>query len=333
MRLFHTIILSIMLFCNYQLGLAQKINGLSYVAKQHPINQSHTISVVHSNANFISLMPFAFLPDKQKPELYFNSDKQWFGETAEGLEQYAKTLRKTGVKLMIKPQIWVRHGIFTGTVEMPNTKSWEQLEKNYSRFILEYAQIAQKLGAEIYCLGTELQQFVTHRPTYWSQLIAAVRKVYTGKLTYAANWNEYEYTPFWKELDYIGVDAYFPISNSKTPTIKEGINGLQLYKKSLQKWSSISKKPILFTEFGYRSVDYAGKRPWDSQRIKDKVNIEAQANCLTALFESFWSEKWFAGGFIWKWFPNHKKVGGIKNNRFTPQNKPAEKLLRQFYEQ
>ncbi len=48
---------------------------------------------------------------------------------------------------------------------------------------------------------------------------------------------------------------------------------------------------------------------------------------------SFGMKPWFAGGFIWKWFHKHKEVGGENNNRFTPQNKPAEVLLRNLYKE
>jgi hypothetical protein len=54
-------------------------------------------------------------------------------------------------------------------------------------------------------------------------------------------------------------------------------------------------------------------------------------NGLQAIHNQFWKEEWFAGGFIWKWFHRHEKVGGEKNNRFTPQNKPAEELIRKLY--
>ena len=90
-------------------------------------------------------------------------------------------------------------------------------------------------------------------------------------------------------------------------------------------------KPVLFTEYGYRSVDYSGKTPWISDRSMNQVNLEAQTNTTQALFETFWEEDWFAGGFIWKWFHKHDKVGGKENFMFTPQNKPAEALLRKQY--
>jgi hypothetical protein len=63
----------------------------------------------------------------------------------------------------------------------------------------------------------------------------------------------------------------------------------------------------------------------------NQVNLEAQTNTTQALFETFWKEDWFAGGFIWKWFHNHSDVGGLDNFMFTPQNKPIEALIRKQY--
>ena len=78
-------------------------------------------------------------------------------------------------------------------------------------------------------------------------------------------------------------------------------------------------------------MDYTGKEPWSSNRIQDSVNLEAQSNGLQAIHNQFWKEDWFAGGFIWKWFHRHERSGGENNNRFTPQNKPAEILLKKLY--
>lgn len=92
------------------------------------------------------------------------------------------------------------------------------------------------------------------------------------------------------------------------------------------------KKPILFTEYGYRSVDYTGKEPWDSaSKTSSETNLNAQTNAMVAVYSEFWTEHWFAGGFLWKWFPNHSAVGGYSDNRFTPQNKPAQKIIKFVY--
>ena len=95
--------------------------------------------------------------------------------------------------------------------------------------------------------------------------------------------------------------------------------------------STENKKPILFTEFGYRSMDYTAKKPWLVDRNQMAVNLAAQSNATKAVFEEFWKEDWFAGGFIWKWFIHHERSGGKDDNRFTPQNKPTEDVIRSYY--
>lgn len=308
-----------------------KINGVSFVASRDAIDSSHINPVTKVNANYVAIMPFGFIKNLEHPEIVFNTERQWFGERKDGAKQYIETVQKKDIKIMLKPQIWVWRGEFTGHINMQNETDWNTLETSYAQFILEYASLAQELKTDLFCIGTELERFVKNRPDFWHNLIEQVKQVYKGKLTYAANWNEFEQTPFWQALDFIGIDAYFPISQSKTPTVEECVLGWESHKASIRNVSETNKKPILFTEYGYRSVDYSGKEPWNSNRNMGEVNLEGQTNTTQALFETFWYEDWFAGGFVWKWFINHDEVGGKDNNRFTPQNKPAEQIIKRYY--
>ncbi|MGK0379945.1 MAG: hypothetical protein ACJA1Z_003774 [Patiriisocius sp.] len=240
-------------------------------------------------------------------------------------------LQQQNVGVMVKPQIWISRGEFTGHLKMNTEEEWQRLEESYTSFILTYAAAAQEINAAIFCIGTELEQFIVNRPQYWMQLILEIKYIYKGKLTYAANWDEYKRVPFWDALDYIGVDAYFPISDSQTPTLQEAIDGWQPWKKELQGVSEKFSRPILFTEYGYRSVDYSGKEPWKSDHKMPGVNMEAQANLTEGLFSAIYPEEWFAGGFIWKWFIDHKNSGGLENPMYTPQNKPAEELIKKHF--
>ena len=94
---------------------------------------------------------------------------------------------------------------------------------------------------------------------------------------------------------------------------------------------------MLFTEYGYRNVDFAKKEPWlaSSRRRGDELpeylNEELQAKALQVIYDEFWPEKWFAGGFLWKWHHDHERAGGKQNDQFTPQNKMAEKILKSNY--
>ena len=309
------------------LGQNSKVNGVSFVSSRIPITEKHVNPVVKLNANYAAIMPFAFMRDLNSTTVAYNN-RQYYGETITGAQQYAEQLQKKGIKIMMKPQVWIARGAYTGFIEMDNDADWKSYEASYLKFILEYAKVAQNIKAEIFCIGTELEKFVANRPEFWFDLIDEVKSVYKGKLTYAANWDEFKRTPFWNKLDFIGVDAYFPISDQETPSVEACIEGWKPHKAVIKGISDQYKKPILFTEYGYRSVNYTAREPWRSDRELNVVNLKAQVNATQAIFDSFWNEDWFAGGFIWKWYHNYETSGGIGNSRFTPQNKPVEELLR-----
>ncbi|MEM8928280.1 MAG: glycoside hydrolase [Bacteroidota bacterium] len=309
----------------------EKINGVSFVGSRDKALQKHVDPVLNVHANYAAVMPFGFIRNLEDPNVIFDTERQWFGETRAGGKQYIDILQKNGIKIMVKPQIWVWRGEFTGDILMKTEEDWKLLEKTYTDFALTYAKLAEETKAEVYCIGTELEEFVKNRPQYWIRLISKIREVYKGRLTYAANWDEYKRTPFWKELDLIGVDAYFPLSEAEDPSKQQMREGWQKWKATLLDVAEKNERPIVFTEFGYRSMDFTAKKPWLVDMNQMGVNLEAQAKALQVLFDEFWREDWFAGGFVWKWFIHHKEVGGFEDNRFTPQNKPAEDVIRNHY--
>ena len=322
------------LFLLPQLGTAQissKINGISFVGSRDKAQQKHVDEVLNINANHAAVMPFGFIRDLNSPEIIFDTERQWYGETREGAKQYIDLLTKNDLQIMLKPQIWIWRGEFTGGLEMSSEADWKKLESSYENFILTYAKLAEETEVDILCIGTELEKFVANRPDYWCDLIQKIRDVYKGKLTYAANWDEYKRTPFWDLLDYIGIDAYFPLSEQQTPSVDELKRGWQSWKERIARMSNDFRKPVLFTEFGYRSMDYTAKKPWLVDRGEQNVNLQAQANAKVAIFEEFWGEEWFAGGYLWKWFIHHSRAGGAEDNRFTPQNKPAQQIIESYY--
>jgi len=308
-----------------------KINGVSFVASRDEVSQTQIKEVLDIYANSAAVMPFGFMRDIGNPEIIFDTDRQWFGETIKGAKQYIESLHRNGIAVMLKPQIWVWRGEFTGTIMMQTEEDWQKLENSYETFILRFAALAAETEVATLCIGTELEKFVENRPQYWLKLIKKIRTIYKGKLTYAANWDEYKRSPFWKELDYIGIDAYFPLSEVKTPTETALRQGWQPWKKKIMAVAKEYDRKVLFTEFGYRSMDYTAKKPWLVDRNAAKVNLAAQANAMQVIFDEFWSEDWFAGGFVWKWFISHNTSGGAQDNRFTPQNKPAQKVITNYY--
>jgi hypothetical protein len=197
----------------------EKINGVSYVAPTRPIDSTAFDEVRALHANWVALMPFAFGAEGST-DLYHDRSMQWWGETRTGTAACVTLAHQAGLKVMIKPQVWFRGGTYTGKFDLRTTADWEAFEGGYRRFILQYARVADSLGADLLCIGTEWDRFVAVRPGFWQQLIAEIKTLYRGPLTYAANWDTFDAFPHWSQLDYVGVDAYFPLVDAPTPTVE-----------------------------------------------------------------------------------------------------------------
>jgi len=235
-----------------------------------------------------------------------------------------------GFKIMLKPHIWLHNtskGIWRSNIKMDSQKDWDIWFNEYSRYILDYARFAEELDIALFCIGTELHTTAKEQPEKWRQLIKDVRSVYSGKLTYGANWDtELFDIPFWEDLDFIGVQAYFPIAENNNPDLAELEEGWEKHFKTLEKLHKTYNKPILFTELGYKSTADAGIKPWEwntlSNQFYKKISKRTQALCYEAFFKTVWQQDWFEGAHLWEW-QSRSRNGDGNNNAFTIQHKPA----------
>lgn len=108
----------------------------------------------------------------------------------------------------------------------------------------------------------------------WVNLIEKVREIYTGKLTYAANYDNYQEVDFWQHLDFIGINAYFPLRKptDKLPPKPELLanfeeNWRNVFKEinTFKKKHHLSGIPLLFTELGYTRYLNSTVESWSGQ--------------------------------------------------------------------
>lgn len=296
------------------------INGVSLENPHTQIDSADMKPLKGLNAGWVAVIPYGFCRQGESV-VHYNHAGQWWGEKEEGTRDMIRLAHAEGIKVMLKPHIWM-HGAWIGEYDLPSDSLWQVWEESYRMFIYDFAKIAAEEKAEMLCIGTELRKAVYKRPDFWKQLISDIREIYPGKLTYAANWDDYEHVSFWKSLDFVGVNAYFPLTNMPEPDKKEISAGWEPLKSRLSDFSQTYGRQILFTECGYQSVNGAAGNHWEVQMRPENVNFGLQSDCYDVLFEEVWNEPWFAGGFIWKWhFGTHK--GRDSELSFTPQDKPA----------
>ncbi len=321
------IILSIIVFSSLDEPEIEKINGANLVSPPRPVVAEKFDPLVELNTNWVSIIPYGFSRGDD-PKVYYNDPRQWWGEREEGICELINHAKSRNLKIMLKPHVWVRNQGWTGDFELLNEEDWNAWEKEFANYILTFAKVADSLNVDLFCIGTEYRKVVQQRPKFWKKLIQDVRTVYPGKLTYAANWDNFKNVTFWKELDYIGIDAYFPLTDDPDPTLDDLKQSWEDEYYELLNFSNDFGKKILFTEYGYQSVDRAAGKHWEVD--KSKINMGTQATAYQALFEVFWDKPWFAGGFFWKWH-FREGAGGPDNPNFTPQKKSAEQVIREYY--
>ena len=295
-----------------------------------PIGIDHLRPVRELGADWISQTPFGWSRALDAPEIHLATERVWWGESDSGLVQTTRMARSLGLATLLKPHLWIRHGQWTGDLRMRSEADWKTWFASYESWILHYARLAEAQKIEALAVGTELGG-TSHRTGDWRRLIGRVREVYHGQLTYCANWHgEAERIEFWDALDYIGVQAYYPLATTERADADTLRAAWRSIRAQLATLAVRTSKPIVFTEVGYKSVTGALREPWRWE-THGEPDMDLQRDAFATLFEALWPEAWFGGTFVWKWHPdvNHR-VGRIECD-FTPQGKPALAVIRSWY--
>jgi hypothetical protein len=307
----------------------EKWKGVCWVGTRSALEGPELKALKATGADAISQTPFGWQSAVNSPEIKWQAvnDKVWWGESSNGLKATLDSSAAMGMMNLLKPHLWVR-GSWPGEIEMKTEEDWAIWFDNYRGFILDYAILAEEQGFPMLCVGTELEK-TSHREEDWRKVIEQVRKVYSGKLVYAANFTEFEKIKFWDALDYIGIQAYFPLAKSHNPNLKELTKSWETHLPKIEKVVRKFQKPVLFTEIGYCNTVDAAIEPWvwPNERKEIQLSEEVQALCYRAFFETAWQKPWMAGVFFWKWYP---EAHG-RDPDFTPQGKAAEAVMAEYF--
>ena len=244
----------------------------------------------------------------------------------EGIIRAIKLIHRLGMRVLLKPTVDVADGTWRGEIRFDSEEDWRAWFSSYRYFINYYAELAAKYGVEELSIGVELAGTI-HREKEWRRIIENVRSRFRGPLVYAANWDNYHNVSFWDALDYVGIDAYFELAVRASPKLEELLAAWAPWAAELEAFHQQVQKPILFTEIGCRSLAGASAHPWDFL-TSGEVDLEEQALYYEAAFRTFWNRPWFYGFYWWAWGPN----SGNADTGYSPQGKPAELILKEWYE-
>lgn len=321
------------------IGSADRLRGVTLSTRRPPDN-GVLRSIEGVRASHLTLVPFAFQRGVRSPDIRYNPSGRWFSESDAGIRALADSAHAMGMRVILKPHVWVGRSEseddWRGNIGFSTEAEWRIWESGYRAYILHHAALAADVGAEVFVVGTELRRAAVERASFWRELIADVRSVFPGRVTYAANWwEEYEQVDFWDALDFVGVQAYFPVGAAGETSVAALERGWRPHLRALERVSRETGKPILFTEIGYRSHPGAAERPWEwptrEQSSADRPDYTTQANLYEAFFKSAWDRRWFAGAIVWCWYGDTAPTERGQRIGFTPQGKPAEKVIASWF--
>ena len=230
-----------------------------------------------------------------------------------------------GMSAMLIPHIayWGTKFSWRGEINFVTPEEWDRFFSDYEKWIVQMGTLAESEHAEVLCVGLEFT-YAQKFEERWRKIIAAVRAVYHGKITYGANWNEYADVKFWDALDYIGVLAYFPLTKNANPSTSEISAGWENQCAALEKFSQKNGgKKFLFTEIGYNESSRAAAEPWGFQTGGEHC-AEIQHRCIEAALELGARHSFLAGMYWWKWFP---ELPHHEEENYRLQTAPIKALL------
>jgi hypothetical protein len=232
---------------------------------------------------------------------------------------------------------------------------------SYKTMIVAIAKVAQANGAASLSIGAELDQLTGPAYlSYWTDIITSVRAVFSGKLTYSADWdanispwqgqhgltagtgNLTTQVSFWSQLDYLGIDCYAPLADAANPTVAAlvagwtqtpsdptslAVTGNQSLISYFASVATQAGKPLLFTEIGYESANDAAKQPFGTST--NAYDPALQASLYSAFFQA-WQQSGnnaLIGVYFWNWDPNAAEVRPGNGPNFSPQGQPAQDIV------
>ncbi len=245
------------------------------------------------------------------------------------LERSVELARARGIELFWKPHLgyW---GSFEwrGAIEFGEDQAaWKRFFADYREFIVDQARFAESAGVRLFAVGVELEG-TTAREAEWRAILAAVRQVYSGELTYSANWDTLDEVPFWDALDTLGVQFYFPLATVDQPA-SESLEAA--WDGPLETLRRLSRrhggKPVVLAEIGYDLSPVAASQPWASRRQDNPANRSLRRQLMEVALARAEAEPLIQGMFWWKWMP------GSRRGDFSMRDAEALDILRHAWGQ
>lgn len=273
-----------------------------------------------TEANFVILVPNGLQQTPQSEEISFTTRATMTDEELIGMIAYAKEL---GFRVALKPTANCANGTWRAHInffdeDVPCEPKWSNWFASYTKFQLHYAKIAEECGCEMFIAGCEMVMS-EHREAEWRKLIADIRTVYHGPVSYNTDKYQEHNVKWWDCVDVISSSGYYPIDDWERQL--DRIEGV------VKKY----KKPFFFAEAGCMSVTGSSQVP-NNWEVQGEAAPQEQRDWYETMLAACGKRPWVEGMAFWSWgerlYPER-----IANSRkdYEIFGKPAEESVRCYY--
>jgi arabinogalactan endo-1,4-beta-galactosidase len=283
--------------------------------------------------NWISLTVFGRVWDTDSAGVTLDFERP-FEDTREAVRRSVAAAHARGLRVLLVPHLWVESGKWRAELDPGTDARWAAWAKSYERFAVAWARVAEESDVDLLAAGVELRSWVTSaRAPSFLRVLAAVRREYSGLVTYAANWDDVDDTVVLGALDVIGINAFYPLHFENGASRAQLADGGRRVAEKIDALSARYERPVIFTEFGYTTRENTAIEPWlwPEQLGRVPVSQGAQAEAYAALLGALLDVPGFGGVFVWRMYADPADMSQEEEWGFSPRGKLSEGVLEDAY--
>jgi len=288
---------------------------------------------VAMGATWVSLTPFGRVGNLRSTQISLDFEAP-FEENRRNILEGIHMAHQRGLNVLLVPHLWTESHEWRAEIDPGSDEGWATWSESYERFLLTWAEVAREGSAEMLSVGVELRSWVTTpRAASFFPILAKVRGVYPGLLTYSANWDDVDETLILQAIDVIGLNAFYPLADEPSVPLHVLLQGGERVAARLERLATTERKPIVLTEIGYKTVASPAVKPWIWPEDMEEVVLsqQDQAEATFALVRPLLDKPWFSGFFVWRLYADPDDVSQEPEFGFSPRGKLAERVVRDAF--
>ena len=247
------------------------------------------VEMTKLNTNWVTLAYAAIQESAQSTRIPFRDEPTLTDDEIRGAVAQARSL---GLNVCLKPVVNVADGTWRAYIgffdwDVPGEPSWADWFASYQEYIVHHARLAAELGVEMFCIGCEMVR-ADSREQQWRALVAEVREVYHGLVTYNCDKYQEDHVRWWDAVDVISASGYYPTGQ---------------WEAQLDRIEAVVRregKPFCFIEAGCPSREGSAARPND-WKLVGEANEQVQADYLDEMLSACAARDWVGGFMLWDW--------------------------------